>query len=114
MTAVAQNVSMYQGDTKSLVFTVTDDAGAPKNITGALVRWVLQRWPTDTTPVLDKNVGAGITLTTPLSGILTVALAPADTLTLEGDYVHELEVTDTSTNVSTVAVGSMTILRSMA
>lgn len=114
MTATAQNLTMYQGDTKSLVFTVTDDAGAPKNITGATVRWVLQRWVTDSTPILDKGVGTGIALTTPLSGVLTVTLTPADTLALQGDFWHELEITDTSTNVSTVSTGQITILPSAA
>jgi hypothetical protein len=114
MTATAQNVTMYRGDTAILTVTVTDsdNGDAAKNITGATVRYVAVRRGT---AYITKTVGSGIVLTTPASGILTITLDPADTDDLTpGEYEHEVEITDGDGNVSTVTVGTLTIRKDRA
>lgn len=102
------NVKINSGDTMNLVVTVIDDAGAAVNITGYSATWKLAV-RNDASADVSKAVGSGITLTTPASGILTIALTAADTADRCGAYVHELQLTDGSGNVSTALCGRLTI-----
>lgn len=106
-----QNFEIVQGDTANLNITVTDKSGS-KILSGSTIKWVL--WDDIAQlALLTKVTGAGITITSPLAGQFTVALEPADTLTVPpGKYSHECEVTDASGNVSTVLVGAVTIQQS--
>ena len=109
MTAIAQNVTMYAGDHKNLVVTVTNAAGAAVNLTGATIRWVLAK-SAGSAVVVDKSTGGhGITITPGTGGVFTVALVPADTEGLLGVYYHEASVVDTLSNVITVLTGAMAI-----
>lgn len=105
-----QDVEMIAGDTRNLNVTVFDeDNGGNKNIANATIRWVLYNEETDTS-ALTKTLAGGITVTNGLLGQFTVALTPANTVSLTpGVYYHEVEVTDESGNVSTVLTGHITI-----
>ena len=113
MTATAQDLTMWAGDTKTLTVTVTDGAGAAKNITSATISWKLLDEQGGTVR-LTKTVGSGIALTTPTSGIFTVSIATGYTSSLvAGKYYHEANVTDSSSNVSTVLIGVITLRRAI-
>lgn len=87
------SLEVYQGEGKSLVFTVVDENGAAIDITGATVTWRLAKIAAAGS-LLEKTVGSGIVLTTPGSGILTVTLDAADTSgRVAGEYIQELTVT---------------------
>lgn len=95
--------TMYSGDSTPIQVTVTDsETGAAVVLTGAAMTWALTRAP-GTTPVLTKTSGAGeITVGGAGNNVATVTLGPTDTATLEGLFIHELQVTDGSGNVFTV------------
>jgi len=104
---------MKSGDSKVLQVTVKDEAGVAINITGATFTWALSKKKSSggfsPTLLLTKTVGSGITLVTPASGRLDIALLPADTDALKGSYYQELQMVDTATNKSTVLDGTITI-----
>ncbi len=112
-------VEMFSGDDKILRYTVTDGTTAI-DIAGAAFRWGLFKLDPDATtptargtvltPPGEKTVGSGITITTPASGILEVALVPADTADIKGEFYHELEMV-LGGETSTVAFGQINIKR---
>lgn len=95
------------GEDKSLVYTIyvagttraQIDAGTatPQDISGWTLSFKLKARleDPDASALISKITGAGITLTTPASGVATVALTDTDTDTLgEGKtYYHELKRT---------------------
>lgn len=113
MTAVGQDFTMRQGDSRLVNITVVDEYASPLDISSVQVNWIMYKRNPDN-PVLQKTTTSGVVLTAPTSGILTIHLAPADTLNLLGRFYHECEITDISGNVSTVTEGSVTIFKSKA
>lgn len=109
MTSLSQNVTMWSGDSKKLRFTVIDDAGAAKNLTGAAIVWKAAKTAGSSTALITKSVGSGITITDPTGGLFEVRLDPADTASLSGDFYHEAQVTDALGDVATVAIGRIRI-----
>lgn len=93
---------MYRGDDRTFTITVTVD-GAVFNLTGCAVRFTMKQHITDTEAYLSLSVGNGITLTTPASGILTVAIPAAATQGVGTDtmFYWDLQITDTNGKVRT-------------
>lgn len=108
--SVVRNFSMAAGDDTAIVFTiVAADAlpAVPVNLTGATVTFrVRSRNCCGSrrdygfscgccgSAAIEKSVGAGIVLTTPASGILTVTLSEADTAQMcAGLYAWQLRIT---------------------
>jgi hypothetical protein len=80
----------------------------PQNITGWSVSWMMKRDldDADVDAVLVKTTSAGITLTTPTSGILNITIADTDTDGLAaGTYYHEVKRTDAG-NETVLATGT--------
>jgi hypothetical protein len=80
----------------------------PQNITGWSVSWMMKRDldDVDGDAVLQKTTSAGITLTTPTSGILNITIADTDTDGLAaGTYYHEVKRTDAG-NETVLATGT--------
>jgi hypothetical protein len=108
ITHYQQDVTFWSGDHKDLIYTVTNaSTGASVNLTGASGYWVLSNGPTSGSILrLTSDSGSGITV----SGCtLTVSLSPAHTTNLAGQYYSEAQIRDSASNVSTVAVGTVTI-----
>jgi hypothetical protein len=99
-----QNFEMYAGDTKYLDYSIIMDGV----LAGSTIEWVLF----DGAGVLKvtKATSSGITITGDRT--FRVTLSPSDTTSLLGVYSHETEVTDASTNVSTVSAGTVLIRKS--
>ena len=93
-------IGVFAGEDRSLVFTVVDGVGAPVNVTGWAVSFVVS--------TVTKTVGSGVTLTTPTSGVVTVALAAADTNALVGGFFYKLRRTDAGLN-AVLAYGRLTV-----
>jgi len=82
-----------EGDTYPFQVTVkVPPNDTPLDITSATVT-MTARPAVDATATFTKTVGAGITLTTPLSGIMDVVIAGTDTTALGGTVlVYDIEV----------------------
>ncbi len=94
---MATDFSMFAGDTKQLAFAVVDSANAAVDVTGAGVKFVIAPQQSKSA-LVTKTELSGITIS---GSTITVALTPADTQALAGLYRYELEITDSSGNVST-------------
>lgn len=106
------SITMFQGDTKVLVFTVSQGSGTA-DLTDAAIRWQLAK-SVSKEALVEKSVGSGITITDAAGGVFEVLLEPEDTEALSaGAYYYEAEVTDGDDNVSTVATGALTLTRTL-
>lgn len=110
MTATNQDFTIFRGDTKTLTYTIKDANDAIVDLTGGTAKWEAARSVNSATKDIQKSTSSGIAIMAPTSGILVVTIDPADTASLGvGGYYHELEFTDASGRVSTVATGRMTL-----
>lgn len=105
MTMTGQTVTLWAGDSLTLLFTVTDAEGQPVDLTGGSARWWLGK--------NSKAIGANVYVkkTGAIStNTVEVSLLPADTETLKpGTLYHECEVIDAGGNVATIAIGSFVL-----
>ena len=73
--------TIWRGMAWSQVVQVLDDAGAPRDLTGASARLLLgPSWRDD--PVLEATIGTGITVLDAAQGVLELLLSPIQTLAL--------------------------------
>lgn len=111
---VNDDISMYDGDAKNLVFTVKDghtDSASAVDITGFAITWTLyQNEHSDTKLVQKDTSGSDVSLTDAANGEVTVTLEEADTDGHETEAYYELEATDSSGNDQMLAVGTIDIL----
>jgi hypothetical protein len=103
MTKLKQDFTMFAGDTPPLTFTMSDST----SLSGATVKWVMRKGHVKGPQALLKTTLNGGLVAS--GTIVTVNLLSADTLSLEGKFYHEAEVTDVSGKVSTVMTGTITI-----
>lgn len=107
-----QDFEMYSGDHRNVIFTVTNANSASIDLTGAYGVWALSN-DAKTASILRLTSDSGCGMT--LSGCTaTVSLSPAHTAGLSGYYYHELQIKDSGSNISTVAVGTVTINQDVA
>ncbi len=117
MVAKDQDFEMCAGDDKYLEFTVLTEAGTVVNLTDCDVEWYLKESADSATALVTKTseVGGDIAITDPTGGIFQVALDPEDTEDLVPDkYFHGARITDTSSEIYTVAIGHATIFPRVA
>jgi len=85
----APSIGVFENTTTIITFTVTDADGVAKDVTGYEFEFQIFAEPGSATkyPTSAYNVGSGIVLTTPTSGIITVTLADTDvaSVTTSGD-----------------------------
>ena len=104
MTQTAQNFKIWSGDHKDLVITIKNSAGTVVDITGVTLKWILAAAPGEAA-LVTKLSPDDVEITDGQNGVCKVHLIPADTASLAGVYYHEMELTDTSSNVSTTHTG---------
>jgi len=107
------DIEIWSGNDVVLNATIGDGAGGVKDLTGALaIIWVLAK-AEGGTPILTRDLGAGIAVTAPATlGKFVVTLTPTETEALVGKgkvYYHECRVTDSAGKKSTVFWGSATV-----
>lgn len=105
------NLTLIRGDTFIHRITVKNSDETVKDITGATVRYTLREQWYGGTQILQKTVGSGIQLTTPVSGVLDVTIPDTETDDLLPGirYVYDCEVT-VSGQRQTVQTGEVTVL----
>lgn len=114
MTATDQDATIYAGDDAVLRFTLTDADGDPLNLTGYALAWAMRG--AGGAVAVSKSLGSGIALVGAASaGVADVTLTHDDTADLAPiGHRHQLEGTDGSGNVSTLAEGIITVRASVA
>lgn len=119
MAVTDQRDTFYAGNVRTYPFSVDDEnnPGNKLDLTGMTVAFALSKYLSASawskTPLVEKSIGDGITITNASQGALTVTLSPDDTASLEGEFYFELEVTDASANPVVVATGRITLLRNV-
>lgn len=101
-------LSIYRGDTAVYTLTIRDaETGVAVDITAITLKFTAKRGST----TITKSTGSGIVHTTPASGIATLTLLPADTLSLPDKTTLEWDVQATDgTAVHTALTGSLDVL----
>lgn len=95
-----------QGDTYVNALTVTDDAGAVINLTGATLTCHIRAYGATTDAITPAPT---LALTNPTAGIATLTLTATQTATLAAARVlrYEIEILDASGNITTPVEGLM-------
>ena len=104
------DIVMTQNNDITVRFTARDSTGNPVNITDFTILWEVKKSYLSAALITKSTGGHGITITNTTGGNFTVALAAADTKTLEpGSYLHQATLTDTFGNsVSLTGLGGTT------
>lgn len=106
---MANDFSIYVGDSRTLTVVVKDETLAAVNITGATIKWVLVN---NGGTILQKDNGAigGITITNATQGQFSIALLATNTSQLKaGSYTHQARLTDSSGNSSIIFKETVTV-----
>jgi hypothetical protein len=102
---VGSEVPVKRGDTVVLNFAITDE-GVAADLTGISARFTVKRFIADADPgLVQKTIGAGITITDVLGGLLEVELEPADTDYADENLLWDLQITTAGGQNFTVAEG---------
>lgn len=95
MTRKQQNWEVWRGDQRKLRYVVSDDTGAPLNLTTHPVTagtWTAG--PTQSTAQVTKTLGAGLTIEDAATGQVAVLLTPPDIAALDlGQHWSFLKLT---------------------
>lgn len=104
------DLSLYSGDSRNLIISVTDENNTPVNLDNATIKWILS---SQDNIVLTKSNGKGITISNASQGQFIIALAVSDTQDLNGNYVHAARVTTSNAESSIVLTGAVTITKAL-
>jgi hypothetical protein len=102
------DLQLISGDSRTLQIAITDEAGAPVDVsTAQAIEYGI--FDAIGAARVTKTLGAGITVA---AHIVTVELLPEDTdALLGGGYVHELEVITAAGKTHTVLQQTITLRR---
>lgn len=96
-----QPLDVYQGTNQTLTLFARNASNGVQSLTGMTLAWRVGYPPIDPNNPDSVLTKTG-TISSASAGSYTVAIVPADTTYLEGDYLHETFATLTSTGVITV------------
>jgi hypothetical protein len=112
-TMVIQGFSLYQGNNKTYVCYAKDRNMNPINISNAVCVLTVKREKSDVTPVFQKytNVPGQGEIGAPEKGEFYFYIVPTDTTSLEAErqYSFDVKILMPTTNVYTVAEGTILI-----
>lgn len=103
-----QRFSMFEGNTRILNFQVTNEVGADVDIDDAQASIFALFDASSESEVFRAELLDGITLA---GNVVTVTI-PSDSGLLKGEYLFELQLTDATDGVHTLAQGKATIKES--
>ena len=104
------NVTLKQGEAKTLTLTVTDKDGAAVDLTGCTLFLALKRHKGDGDYTFSKN-HSDFDASQAAQGIVSVFLTATDTNQVPGPYVGELKVTFPGAPPATVEKsGDLTVI----
>lgn len=109
------NICRNRGDTTTFTVTITSDGVTPINITGFEYTFTVDPSPAPDNATanlfqLTSNPAAGITLTTPASGLLTIDIVGNEDQT-PSTYFYDLQQTDGGSDIRTVLKGEYQIVQ---
>ena len=93
--------TIVQGNDVILKYTVTDQDGAPVNLTLSTIKWAIKKTAEDN-PALSKQTGSGISITNATGGIFQVTLNATEQAELLGKYIMEAMITDINGKIYTI------------
>ena len=105
--------NQVRGDTWVLTFNIQTSAGAPEDITGNEYWFTLKSLIDDTDANAALQVGPA-TAGSPnaANGILTITIAPEDTINLEAKtYFYDLQEVNTSNEITTLLIGKVKVVK---
>lgn len=103
------NIDIDAGSNYSLVVTYRDNSGTAINLTGYSAKMQLKRGYADAVASFElSTVNSRITLGG-IAGTITLAISAADTGTLSGKYLYDLEITSGSGYVTRLIEGAVTV-----
>jgi hypothetical protein len=99
-----QDLIFYKGDYVELFVTVKDSNGVPLDLTGSTPKAQLKKTYTDSAPVDFACTLTGVTgqIRMFLSSTVSGSLTP-------GDYIYDLQVTNSSNQTRTYLAGDVTV-----
>ena len=106
---MANELSIYRGDTFSATVTVTDDEGAIFDLTSYTMKLTVKRNSQDT----DAQALIGpitATISTPATGVGIIAISAAQSAVDIGEYVYDIQINNSTTDVKTIVKSSFTVL----
>lgn len=107
---MAETIKMFRGDDEDFAFQVKDSAGTPIDTTGWSFKFTAKLNDSDTSNVIQKTTGSGITEVDAMTGQYTIAIAAADTVGVSaGTLVYDIEATTAAAKIKTVAKGALVI-----
>ena len=109
MTAVNQDFSIYQGESKQVTFDVTDENGDNLDLTSyTAIEWIAYH-PDSKVNQISKDLSSGIEVGGNTYEAV-VTFDPSDTSGIDPyEYPHELRITAADGAESVVATGTMTL-----
>jgi hypothetical protein len=111
MGATNQSFNMMAGETRKMNVTITDPSGKAINLSGATIQWVLKR-DVSSPAIVQKTLGAGVSITDIATGKILIFLEPTDTQNLSGNYYHIAKLTDGLGEVSYPFKGNIYVEKS--
>jgi len=106
---MANEITMYRGDDKTITLTFTDSDGNAIDITDYTVYFTVKNSVSDSdaNAKISKDVTSH---TNPTSGITQIALTPSDTSSLNpGAYEYDIQTKDGSGNINTVLTSTFVL-----
>ena len=99
-----RQITMIRGDTRVFTVTMTNDAGAPLDLTDAEIAFTVD-------DLFDKSLGDGIAVADPETGIATITIDPADTSSSDARraYSYDVQVTLEDGSVKTPLRGQFVV-----
>lgn len=119
MTDAPQNFVMHAGDSKRLKITLVDEADIPVPLAGVqTIEWKLGRTVRSVSALNKSLTNGGVVLITDQAGTgqvncgrFDVLVNNADSINLDGEYVHICTVKDASGATQTVFHGRVNVER---
>lgn len=105
---MANEISVYRGDTASITVTITDSDDAAFDLTGYTVKLTVKNSDTDN----DAHAVIGpitATVATPASGVGVFALSITNTNVVAKVYSYDVQINDGSTDKKTVTKSTFTV-----
>ena len=102
---MASTLEIVQGEVDTLEVAVKDADGIAVDLTGAALTLHVKRSINDTTALITKIIGTGITITDALAGLAEIAFAVIDTSgLLPGTYLYDLKYAASGNTVIKYAI----------
>lgn len=107
-----QHLEVFAGENRTPTLYARDQNNAAVSLSGKTITWNVGRSPRNLDsdwPIFTKT---GVVVSAP-AGTFTVAITPADTQYMRGDYEHMALTTDASGNVAVVTMGRFRVRRTI-